>query len=47
MVTLAGSPPNRAMVSLGRFQPSPMRAFHTYILRHQEKLQEMARGGMN
>ena len=35
-----------AMVSLGRFQPSPMRAFHAYILHHQEKLQEMARGGM-
>ena len=35
-----------AMVSLGRFQPSPMRAFHAYILKHQAKLQEMARGGM-
>ena len=31
-----------AMVSLGRFQPSPMRAFHAYILLHQAKLQEMA-----
>jgi DNA-binding transcriptional LysR family regulator len=35
-----------AMVSLGRFQPSPMRAFHAYILHHQAKLQDMARGGM-
>jgi DNA-binding transcriptional LysR family regulator len=36
-----------AMVSLGRFQPSPMRAFHAYILRHQDELQEMARGEMS
>ncbi len=31
-----------AMVSLGRFQPSPTRAFLTYILRHKAKLQAMA-----
>lgn len=34
-----------AMVSLGRFQPSPTRAFIEYILRHQARIQEMARGG--
>ncbi|MBA3710993.1 MAG: LysR family transcriptional regulator [Pyrinomonadaceae bacterium] len=33
-----------AMVSLGRFQPSPTRAFLTYILRHKAKLQAMAEG---
>lgn len=33
-----------AMVSLGRFQPSPARAFIAYILRHKAKLQEMATG---
>jgi LysR family transcriptional regulator, cyn operon transcriptional activator len=31
-----------AMVSLGRFQPTPTRAFLTYILRHKERLQVMA-----
>jgi len=31
-----------AMVSLGRFQPSPTRAFLTYILHHKAKLQAMA-----
>ncbi len=34
-----------AMVSLGRFQPSPTRAFIAYILRHKAKIQEMAEGG--
>lgn len=34
-----------AMVSLGRFQPSPTRAFIEYILRHQARIQEMAGGG--
>ena len=34
-----------AMVSLGRFQPSPTRAFLAYILDHKDKLQEMARAG--
>ncbi len=33
-----------AMVSLGRFQPSPARAFIAYILRHKAKLQAMAEG---
>lgn len=32
-----------AMVSLGRFQPSPTRAFLAYILDHKAKLQQMAR----
>ena len=31
-----------AMVSLGKFQASPTRAFHHFILEHQTKLQEMA-----
>lgn len=34
-----------AMVSLGRFQPSPTRAFLAYILRHKARLQEMAQAG--
>ena len=34
-----------ALVSLGRFQPSPTRAFIAYILRHKAKIQEMAEGG--
>ncbi len=34
-----------AMVSLGRFQPSPTRAFLAYILQHKDKLQEVARAG--
>ena len=33
-----------ALVSLGRFQSSPARAFIAYILRHKAKLQEMAAG---
>ena len=33
-----------AMVSLGRFQPSPTRAFTEYILRHKAKIQAMATG---
>ncbi|MGH9840865.1 MAG: LysR family transcriptional regulator [Blastocatellia bacterium] len=33
-----------AMVSLGRFQPSPTRAFIAYILRHKAKIQAMAEG---
>src|SRR5262245_39950639 len=33
-----------ALVSLGRFQPSPTRAFITYILRHKGKIQAMAEG---
>ena len=32
-----------AMLSLGRFQPSPTRAFLSYILRNKEGLQSMAR----
>ncbi|HEX8136843.1 MAG TPA: LysR family transcriptional regulator [Pyrinomonadaceae bacterium] len=32
-----------AMVSLGRFQPTPTRAFLAYILRHKARLQVMAR----
>jgi DNA-binding transcriptional LysR family regulator len=32
-----------AMVALGRFQPSPTRAFLAYILEHRGKLQEAAR----
>jgi DNA-binding transcriptional LysR family regulator len=32
-----------AMVSLARFQPSPKRAFVSFILRHREHLQESAR----
>jgi DNA-binding transcriptional LysR family regulator len=31
-----------AMVSLGRFQPSPTRAFLSFILRNKKRLQEMA-----
>jgi DNA-binding transcriptional LysR family regulator len=31
-----------AMVSLGRFQPSPTRAFLSFILRHKKRLQDMA-----
>jgi hypothetical protein len=31
------------MLSLGRFQPSPMRAFLSFILRNKEKLQAMAK----
>ncbi|HVF86795.1 MAG TPA: LysR family transcriptional regulator [Pyrinomonadaceae bacterium] len=34
-----------AMVSLGRFQTSPTRAFLAYILQHKAKLQEVARAG--
>ena len=34
-----------AMVSLGRFQPSPTRAFLSYILRNKKRLQEMAMPG--
>ncbi|HJU53384.1 MAG TPA: LysR family transcriptional regulator [Pyrinomonadaceae bacterium] len=34
-----------AMVSLGSFQPSPTRAFLSYILRHKESLQSMAKAG--
>lgn len=33
-----------AMLSLGRFQPSPTRAFLSYMLRHKSELQEMAGG---
>jgi LysR family transcriptional regulator, transcriptional activator of the cysJI operon len=33
-----------SMVSLGRFQPSPTRAFIDYMLRHKAKLQMMAEG---
>src|SRR5262245_49307846 len=33
-----------SLVSLGRFQPSPTRAFIDYILRHKAKLQAMAEG---
>ena len=33
-----------AMVSLGRFQPSPTRAFIAYILLHKAKIQAMAEG---
>jgi DNA-binding transcriptional LysR family regulator len=33
-----------ALVSLGRFQPSPTRAFIAYILRHKAKLQAVAEG---
>lgn len=33
-----------AMVSLGRFQASPTRAFLSFILRHKAKLQRMAEG---
>ena len=33
-----------AMVSLGRFQPSPTRAFISYILRHKAQLQALAEG---
>jgi DNA-binding transcriptional LysR family regulator len=32
-----------ALVALGRFQPSPTRAFIAYVLRHKEELQRMAR----
>jgi len=32
-----------AMVALGRFQPSPTRAFIAYVLSHKDELQEMAR----
>lgn len=31
-----------AMLSLGRFQPSPTRAFLAYMLRHKSELQQMA-----
>ena len=31
-----------SMVSLGKFQASPTRAFHRFILEHQARLQEMA-----
>jgi DNA-binding transcriptional LysR family regulator len=34
-----------AMVSLGSFQPSPTRAFLSYILRHKENLQAIAKPG--
>ena len=33
-----------AMLSLGRFQPSPTRAFLSYMLRHKSELQQMAGG---
>ncbi|MCI0336979.1 MAG: LysR family transcriptional regulator [Acidobacteria bacterium] len=33
-----------SLVSLGRFQPSPTRAFIDYILRHKTRLQAMAEG---
>ncbi|MBO0860659.1 MAG: hypothetical protein J2P21_19690, partial [Chloracidobacterium sp.] len=33
-----------SLVSLGRFQPSPARAFINYILRHKSKIQDMAEG---
>ena len=32
-----------AMLALGRFQPSPTRAFLAYILEHKGELQEAAR----
>lgn len=32
-----------ALVALGRFQPSPARAFIAYVLQHRARLQEMAR----
>jgi DNA-binding transcriptional LysR family regulator len=34
-----------AMLSLGRFQPTPTRAFLSFILRHKTSLQRMARPG--
>jgi len=33
-----------AMIALGRFQPSPTRAFIAYVLEHRAELQEAARG---
>jgi LysR family cyn operon transcriptional activator len=33
-----------ALVALGRFQPSPTRAFIAYVLEHRAELQEAARG---
>ncbi len=33
-----------SLVSLGRFQPSPTRAFIDYVLRHKSRLQAMAEG---
>ena len=32
-----------AMIALGRFQPSPTRAFLAYVLEHKAELQEAAR----
>jgi DNA-binding transcriptional LysR family regulator len=34
-----------AMISLGRFQPAPTRAFLAFMLRHKAQLQEMASAG--
>ncbi|HEV2801527.1 MAG TPA: LysR family transcriptional regulator [Pyrinomonadaceae bacterium] len=34
-----------AMISLGRFQPAPTRAFLAFMLRHRRELQEMAAPG--
>ena len=34
---------HHAVIALGRFQPSPTRAFIEYILEHRERLQEAAR----
>jgi LysR family cyn operon transcriptional activator len=34
-----------SLVSLGRFQPSPARAFIAYIIQHKSKIQTMAEGG--
>ncbi|HEX8129070.1 MAG TPA: LysR family transcriptional regulator [Pyrinomonadaceae bacterium] len=34
-----------AMISLGRFQPAPTRAFLAFMLRHKARLQEMASAG--
>jgi DNA-binding transcriptional LysR family regulator len=34
-----------AMISLGRFQPAPTRAFLAFMLRHRQQLQEMAAPG--
>jgi hypothetical protein len=32
-----------ALVALGRFQPSPTRAFIAYVLLHKDELQQAAR----
>ena len=35
-----------AMLSLGRFQPTPTRAFLAFMLRHKQQMQEVATGGL-